>query len=82
MLVHGREDWRSYRELAFSVVNNAIDDLKKYRYSKTDNGRRLYSEALAFLSGCPMLSFWCEVIGADETRVVEGVKNGNVYAQF
>ena len=80
--MHGRDDNSGYGELAFAVVNNAIDDIKKYRYSKTVVGKRLYSEAMSFMRGGPMLDFWCGVIHIDASRVIEGVKNGNVHAKF
>jgi len=39
------------RALALSVVQEALNDLIKYRYSKRRRGQRLYWEAYAWVSG-------------------------------
>jgi hypothetical protein len=71
-----------YGELAFSVIENALDDLKRYQYSKDVVGRMRYESAKEFLAGGPMLSFWCSVLRVDTNRVIEGVRNANVHAKL
>lgn len=80
--LYANDAYDPYKELSFKIIENALDDIKKYRYSKTATGRRLYSAAMEFLCGGPMLTFWCSVMTFDPTVVAKGVRDGNVHSQL
>ena len=55
-----------HRSLAARVIGQAIRDVRD------PNGARIDSaSARSFLSGSPMLSYWCEIAEIDVTRVID-----------
>ena len=56
----------AHRSLAARVIGQAIRDVRD------PNGTRLDSaSARSFLSGSPMLSYWCEIAEIDVTCVID-----------
>jgi len=56
----------AHRSLAARVIGQAVRDVRD------PNGTRIDSaSARSFLSGSPMLSYWCEIAELDLTCVVE-----------
>ena len=56
----------AHRSLAARVIGQAIRDVRD------PNGARINSaSARSFLSGSPMLSYWCEIADIDVTCVID-----------
>jgi hypothetical protein len=56
----------AHRSLAARVIGQAIRDVRD------PNGARIDSaSARSFLSGSPMLSYWCEIAELDVTCVID-----------
>ena len=56
----------AHRSIAASVIGQAIRDVRN------PNGGRIDSvSARSFLSGSPMLSYWCEIAEIDVTCVID-----------
>ena len=56
----------AHRSLAARVIGQAIRDVRD------PNGARIDSaSARSFLSGSPMLSYWCEIAEIDVTCVID-----------
>ena len=55
----------AYRYLAARVIDQAFRDARNPNGAPTDS-----ASARAFLSGSPMLSYWCEVADLDLTCVI------------
>ena len=59
----------AHRSLAARVIGQAIRDVRD------PNGARIDSaSARSFLSGSPMLSYWCEIAEIDVTCVIDRVR--------
>ena len=56
----------AHRHLAARVINQAVRDVCNPNGAPTDS-----TSARAFLSGSPMLSYWCEVAELDLNRVMD-----------
>jgi hypothetical protein len=56
----------AHRFLAARVIDQAVRDVRNPNGTLTDS-----ASARAFLSGSPMLSYWCEVANLDLSRVVQ-----------
>ena len=56
----------AHRFLAARVINQAIRDVRDPNGTLTNS-----ASARAFLSGSPMLSYWCHIANLDLSRVVE-----------
>jgi len=56
----------AHRFLAARVINQAVRDVRNPNGTLTDS-----ASARAFLSGSPMLSYWCHIGNLDLSRVVK-----------
>ena len=56
----------AHRSLAARVIGQAVRDVRNPNASPTD-----IASARAFLSGSPMLSYWCEIAELDLTCVID-----------
>jgi len=56
----------AHRFLAARVIDQAVRDARNPNGTVTDR-----ASARAFLSGSPMLSYWCDIANLDLSRVVE-----------
>ena len=56
----------AHRSLAARVIDQAVRDVRNPNGPPTDS-----ASARAFLSGSPMLSYWCEVAELDLNSVIE-----------
>jgi hypothetical protein len=56
----------AHRFLAARVIDQAVRDVRNPNGTLTDS-----ASARAFLSGSPMLSYWCDIANLDLRRVVE-----------
>ena len=56
----------AHRFLAARVIDQAVRDVRNPNGTLTDR-----ASARAFLSGSPMLSYWCDIADFDLSRVVE-----------
>jgi hypothetical protein len=61
--VHSRS---AHRFLAARVIDQAVRDARNPNGTVTDR-----ASARAFLSGSPMLSYWCDIANFDLSSVVE-----------
>jgi hypothetical protein len=55
----------AHRSLAARVIDQAVRDVRNPNGPPTDS-----ASARAFLSGSPMLSYWCEIAEIDVTCVI------------
>jgi hypothetical protein len=56
----------AHRFLATRVIDQAVRDVRNPNGAPIDN-----VSARAFLSGSPMLSYWCEIAGLDPNCVID-----------
>jgi hypothetical protein len=56
----------AHRSLASRVIGQAVRDVRNPNATPTD-----IASACAFLSGSPMLSYWCEIAELDLTCVID-----------
>jgi hypothetical protein len=56
----------AHRFLATRVIDQAVRDVRNPNGAPIDN-----VSARAFLSGSPMLSYWCEIAGLDRNCVID-----------
>jgi len=56
----------AHRTLAARVIHQAVRDVRNPNGAPTDS-----ASARTFLSGSPMLSYWCEVAELDLTCVID-----------
>jgi hypothetical protein len=56
----------AYRSLAARVIDQAVRDVRNPNGAPTDG-----ASARAFLSGSPMLSYWCEIAELDLSCVID-----------
>lgn len=56
----------AHRFLATRVIDQAVRDVRNPNGAPIDN-----VSARAFLSGSPMLSYWCEIAGLDRNFVID-----------
>ena len=56
----------AHRSLAVRVIDQAVRDVRNPNGAPIDS-----ASARAFLSGSPMLSYWCEIAEIDVTCVID-----------
>ena len=56
----------AHRSLAARVIGQAIRDVRDPNGARVDS-----ASARSFLSGSPMLSYWCEIAEIDVTFVID-----------
>ena len=56
----------AHRFIAARVIDQAVRDVRNPNGTLTDR-----ASARAFLSGSPMLSYWCDIANFDLSRVVK-----------
>ena len=56
----------AHRSLAARVIGQAIRDVRDPNGARVDS-----ASARSFLSGSPMLSYWCEIAEIDVTCVID-----------
>ena len=56
----------AHRSLAARVIGQAVRDVRNPNGAPTDS-----ASARSFLSGSPMLSYWCEIAEVDLTCVID-----------
>ena len=56
----------AHRSLAAHVIDQAVRDVRNPNGAPTDS-----ASARSFLSGSPMLSYWCEIAELDPSRVID-----------
>jgi hypothetical protein len=56
----------AHRSLAARVIDQAVRDVRNPNGPPTDS-----ASARAFLSGSPMLSYWCEIAELDLNSVID-----------
>ena len=56
----------AHRSLAAHVIDQAVRDVRNPNGAPTDS-----ASARAFLSGSPMLSYWCEIAEIDLNCVID-----------
>ena len=56
----------THRSLAARVIGQAVRDVRDPNGARIDT-----ASARSFLSGSPMLSYWCEIAGLDLTCVID-----------
>ena len=56
----------AHRSLAARVIDQAVRDVRHPNGQPTDS-----ASARSFLSGSPMLSYWCEIAEIDVTCVID-----------
>jgi hypothetical protein len=56
----------AHRSLAAHIIEQAVRDVRNPNGVPTDS-----ASARAFLSGSPMLSYWCKIAELDPSRVID-----------
>ena len=56
----------AHRSLAARVIDQAVRDVRNPNGAPTDS-----ASARAFLSGSPLLSYWCKIAELDPSRVMD-----------
>jgi len=56
----------AHRSLAAHVIDQAVRDVRNPNGAPTDS-----ASARAFLSGSPMLSYWCKIADLDPSCVID-----------